>query len=171
MELIYNYDNLRESDITETIIRVKALIINNDVILLGNENGVLQFPGGHLEDDESYEECLKREVREETGIEISDDEIGKQLMKVTYFNRDWPEVGKNRKSEIYYYVVKTNKKIDMTNVNYTEREKLNNYKIEEVPLESSIDVIKNNIFNNDKNKVIAFDMIMAIELLSYNEIK
>lgn len=171
MELIYNYDNLRESDITETIIRVKALIINNDVILLGNENGVLQFPGGHLEDDESYEECLKREVREETGIEISDDEIGKQLMKVTYFNRDWLEVGKNRKSEIYYYVVKTNKKIDMTNVNYTEREKLNNYKIEEVPLESSIDVIKNNIFNNDKNKVIAFDMIMAIELLSYNEIK
>lgn len=35
-EIIYNHDNLKETDIDETVIRVKALIINsNNEIMLG----------------------------------------------------------------------------------------------------------------------------------------
>lgn len=162
-ETIYNYDYLKESDITEVVVRMKALIINDDNIVLGNENNILQFPGGHLESNETFEDCLKREVMEETGIEINDEEIERPFMKVTYLNKDWPEVGKNRKSEIYYYLIKTNKEPDLTKVNYTEHEKEGNFKIEKIPLTSSIDFIRNNIPNNEKNKVIAPDMIMAIE--------
>lgn len=90
-EIIYNYDYLTDEDITETVIRIKALIINNGTILIGDENQVFQFPGGHLEKGESFNECLKREILEETGIEIDDNEIEKPLMKVTYLNKDWPE--------------------------------------------------------------------------------
>ncbi len=32
--------------------------------------GAFQFPGGHLEHMESFEECARRETREESGIEI-----------------------------------------------------------------------------------------------------
>lgn len=42
-EIIYNNDNLKEEDITETVIRTKALLINNDKILLANEDDILQF--------------------------------------------------------------------------------------------------------------------------------
>ena len=35
----------------------------------GDWTGVC-FPGGHVEDGESYTECVIREVREETGLEI-----------------------------------------------------------------------------------------------------
>ena len=162
-ETIYNYDYLKESDITETVIRMKALIINGDNILLGNENNILQFPGGHLEDKESFEDCLIREVMEETGIELKNEEIERPFMKVTFLNKDWPEVGKNRKAEIYYYLIKTDKEPDLSRVSYTEHEKEGNFKIEKIPLSSSIEFIKNNIQKNEKNKVIAPDMITAIE--------
>ena len=84
-------------------------------------------------------------------------------MKITYLNKDWPEIGKNRKSEIYYYLIETNKKPDMSRVNYTEHEKQGNFKIESIPLNEAINTIKNNISKNEKNKVIAPDMIITIE--------
>ena len=161
-EIIYNYDYLNEEVITEVVIRIKALIINDGNIILGNENDIYQFPGGHLE-NETFEECLKREILEETGIEIDDNEIKRLFMKITYLNKDWPEIGKNRKSEIYYYLIETNKKPDMSRVNYTEHEKRGNFKIESIPLNEAINTIKNNISKNEKNKVIAPDMIIAIE--------
>ena len=162
-EVIYNYDYLTEKDITETVIRMKALIINSDIIYIGNENGIYQFPGGHLESKETFNECLKREVLEETGIILEDNEIKRPFMKVTFLNKDWPEIGKNRKAEIYYYVIKTNKKPDLSRVKYTELEKEENFKIEEIPLKSAIDKIIENIPNNEKNKVISPDMIEAIK--------
>lgn len=161
-KIIYNYDYLKDEDITETVIRMKALIINNKNIILGNENNIYQFPGGHLEDNETFEECLKREVLEETGIEIDNNEIKRPFMKVTYLNKDWPEIGKNRKAEIYYYLIETVKIPDMSKVNYTEHEKQGNFKIESIPLSESIKIIEVNIPKNEKNKVIAPDMIMAI---------
>ena len=162
-EIIYNYDYLNDEDITEIVIRMKALIINNKNILLGNENDIYQFPGGHLEDKETFEECLKREVLEETGILLFDNEIKRPFMKVTFMNKDWPEVGKNRKAEIYYYLIETDKKPDMSKVDYTEHEKKGNFKVEFVPLNEAINVIEKNISKNEKNKVIAPDMIMAIK--------
>lgn len=83
-------------------------------------------------------------------------------MKATYLNKDWPAIGKNRKSEIYYYLIETSKNPDMNKVKFTEHEKQGNFKIESIPLNESISVIENNISKNEKNKVIALDMIMAI---------
>ena len=102
LEKIYNYANLAEKDINDIVIRIKALIIKDDNILIGNGNNVWQFPGGHLEEGETFKECLKREVLEETGIYLDDTEIKEPFYKVTYLNKDYPTVGINRKNEIYY---------------------------------------------------------------------
>lgn len=166
-EITYNNDNLNDEDITEVVIRTKALIINDKNIILGNENNIYQFPGGHLENNESFEECLKREVKEETGIEIDDNEIKKPIMKITYMNKDWPEIGKNRKAEIYYYLIETNKEPNLKRVKYTEHEKQGNFKIESIPIRNSINIIEKNISKNEKNRVIAPDMILAIKEYLY----
>ena len=55
------------------------------------------------------------------------------------------------------------KKPDISKVNYTEHEKEGNFKIEVFPLKEAISIIKNNIPNNKMNKIIAPDMILAIE--------
>lgn len=162
-EVIYNYDNLIDSQVTETVIRMKVLLINSNNIYLGYERNIYQFPGGHLEEGETFEECIKREVLEETGIYIKDAEIQKPFYKVTFLNKDWPEKGKNRKAEIYYYIVKTSEKPDLSRVSLTEHEKSGDFEVREIPLNKAIEEIQNNIEKNEKNKVIAPDMIEAIK--------
>lgn len=54
---------------------VGVIVENNGWILLGkrkNSHGehTWSFPGGHLEFGESFEQCARREVQEETGLEI-----------------------------------------------------------------------------------------------------
>lgn len=49
-------------------IAVRAIIMkNNHILLVQSNTGDFKFPGGGVEKDESHEECLKREVKEETG--------------------------------------------------------------------------------------------------------
>lgn len=128
--VMHNEDNLKEEEITEVVLRAKAVLLNNENILFANEDNVLQFPGGHVEEGEKLETCLKREILEETGIEIEDNEIGKCFQKVIFMNKDWPSAGKNRKCEIYYYEVKTNKLPDLSKVHLTESEKNQHFKVD-----------------------------------------
>lgn len=56
-------------------IGVGIMILKNNKTLLGKRKGShgegeYAFPGGHLEYMESFEDCAKRETKEETGIEI-----------------------------------------------------------------------------------------------------
>ena len=48
---------------------------DNKILLLKRKNahgeGTWGFPGGHLELNEEFEDCVKREVKEETGIKVS----------------------------------------------------------------------------------------------------
>ena len=104
-EILYNYDNLKLEDIDEVVTRTKGLIINsNNEITLGYSHKTYQFPGGHLEDGESLEECLLREIEEETGIEIKDAKL-KPFEKITYYSKNYHGSGKNRKNDIYYYII------------------------------------------------------------------
>ena len=162
-EYIYNYDNLLESDITDIVIRMKVLLIKNNNIILGYERGIYQFPGGHLEENESFIECIKREIMEETGIEVLEKDIGDPFYKIVCLNKDYPEFGKNRKSEIYYYVINTNKEVDLNKTNYTKNELEGNFQVKEISIDTVIKVLEDNVINNEKNKVITPDMIRVIK--------
>lgn len=57
---------------------VGVIVVNdkNEVLVsqrLGNHaHGDWGFPGGHLEKGEAWDECARREVMEETGLEVED---------------------------------------------------------------------------------------------------
>lgn len=63
------------------IIGVGVIVLHNGKVLLGRRknahgNHTWSFPGGHLEFNEEIIDCARREVLEETGIEILNPRIG-----------------------------------------------------------------------------------------------
>lgn len=160
---IHKAKGIADKDVTNVVIRIKALLINNDNIYIASEGSEYHFPGGHLEENESFEDCLKREVKEETGIVISDKDIIEPIYESIQYFKDNPRKGEVRRCETYYYVMKTNEKVNLNNINLTNEEKNGNFKIIELPISNVIDFLNDNISNHYMNKYIIPDMIEAIK--------
>lgn len=166
-EKIYNKDNLLKEDITKIVTRVKVLIINSkDEVLLGFCNQTYQFPGGHLEEGETLIECVIREVKEETGIELSIKEL-EPFFAIKHYNKDYNNSGENRCSEIYYFKIKTDEQINLSNVNYTENEQTGNFELRYVPLNKIEEVLTESITWNEINNVIVSEMLTVFN--EYNK--
>lgn len=58
-------------------VSVKAVVVHGSrVVLLKNDRGEWELPGGRLEGGEDLEECVRREALEETGLKV---EVGPLL--------------------------------------------------------------------------------------------
>lgn len=158
-QLITNKYNLIDSDMTEVVKRVKVLLVNsNNDVLLGYSHNNYQFPGGHVEDNETLIQAVNREVLEETGIELRITNIEPFACAIGYY-KDWPAEGKNRKIEIYYYEVKTDEKPNLENTEYTENEKEGNFELRYIPLSNVENILSANAEEYGDKKGIAREMI------------
>ncbi len=161
---VYNYDNLKESDITDKIVRVKALMINsNKEILLCEDFDTIQYPGGHLEDGESLENGLKREVLEETGIILKGS--FEPFFAIKYFLKDYPIKGNNRSLEIYYFYIFTDELYNLDNINLDDQERKGNFKRFYVSLKEFNKFLDENMHKNEFNRVVNREMKLAMKNL------
>lgn len=93
---------LDEKDLDFSVVRVKGLMINSKgEILLAHNNNTYQFPGGHIDEGESLESCLEREIKEETGINISIKQP--PFMQITTYDNNYFNTDKKVANKIYYY--------------------------------------------------------------------
>jgi ADP-ribose pyrophosphatase YjhB (NUDIX family) len=158
-----NPNYIEEEDVTETIVRVKALIINsNNQLLMGYSKNMFQFPGGHLEPNESLTECLSREIKEETGIELNIDRI-EPFALLDRYKKDHPTRGNNRLNKIYYFIINTDEEINYMNTNYTEHEKADDFKLEYVNLDDIESELKNNLEQHPETKTITEEILEIIK--------
>lgn len=161
-EIIYNYDNVDENEINRIVRRAKALIINdnNEVVLALSHNNYY-FIGGHVDNDESDFECLSREIKEETGVDI-DIKPMKPFLRIKYFNKDYPSDGVNTMSLANYYLLKTNLKENKEERALTDSEEDGDFHIVNLPLYESVKVLTDSIPNSTRQGAV-LDTIEAIK--------
>lgn len=162
-EIFVNNDNLKDEEIEEEATRVKGLLINdNDEILLGYSYSCYQFPGGHMEGDEDILEVLKREVKEEAGMDIEVSNA-KPFLLSRFYIKNYTKTGKNRHNKIYYVLVRTNEKPNVENTNYTKEELIGNYALRYVKMDKIIDTLLENCKLHPVSKDITNEMLLALD--------
>ena len=77
---------------------IGVMVLKDGKVLLGKRKGShgageYAFPGGHLDYMESFEECAKRETREESGIEIKNVRFLNLFNLKDYFPKHYVSVG------------------------------------------------------------------------------
>ena len=101
-EIVINDHHLTDDDIEMKVVRVKALILNSKgKILLAHNNNTYQFPGGHKDDDEEMDDCIIREIKEETGMDLEVTE--RPFLCIETYDNDYFGTGKKVLNIIYYY--------------------------------------------------------------------
>ena len=73
------------------------MVMKDGKVLMGKRKGKhgageYAWPGGHLEYMESFEECARREVREETGLEIYNIRFIR-LLNLQGYNKHYVDIG------------------------------------------------------------------------------
>lgn len=165
---IYNEDNLTDNDIDSEVTRVKCFIINShNQILLGLVNGGCHLPGGHVEEDEPLNETVKREVYEETGIILNDNEIQAPFYEIKHYTKNYRDSGKNKLSRIVYFYIKSDKTPNYDNIHLTDHEIEAGFNIKYIDFNNFRSFIENRVKDSQNlYKIIAEETINAFEKLN-----
>lgn len=153
MEIILKgYKGKKILDYQKMVKRVKALIVSSDnKILLVNNYQDYQFPGGHMENNETYSEALKRELLEETGIDFNIEKDIEPVLKLYRYYEEYHETKENTLLEINYFIIRSDKYIDIDNLNLTKEEENGDFSLTYISLFEFKRLLEENIMiNNDK---------------------
>lgn len=164
--ILINDDNLKIDDLDFKVIRVKGLIINSDGdILIAHNNGTYQFPGGHKEDDETLDDSLEREIKEETGIDVQSQG---PFMSITTYDSNYFNQNKKVCNKIYYYVINTNETPNFEETHYDELECQTEFNLFYISLNELQEFLNKSIDDGSLDINIGREMLLVLE--EYNNL-
>ena len=159
-QVIHNKDNLTLNDANKVTLRAKLIVENNNDEILICHMGVKYFLiGGHIDNDESDEQCLTREVAEESGVTLDFSNI-LPIASSNYINKDYPKNGDITYTNTNYYAIKYDLVPNIEMQNLTEEEKKENFKLMYIPKNEVINFLEN---TKEINATLS-DTIMAIKV-------
>lgn len=159
-QVIHNKDNLTLNDANKVTLRAKLIVENNNDEILICHMGVKYFLiGGHIDNDESDEQCLTREVAEESGVTLDFSNI-LPIASSNYINKDYPQNGDITYTNTNYYAIKYDLVPNIEMQNLTEEEKKENFKLMYIPKNEVINFLEN---TKEINATLS-DTIMAIKV-------
>lgn len=161
-EIIYNEDKLKDEEINEWVKRAKILVVNSkDELLLAHTDDNYYLLGGHVDGDESDNECLIREIKEEAGIEY-DPKVDKPFVSIKYYCKDYLQEGVNRGYISNYYVIYDDMVPNPLNVSLTEWEKASNLRLVYIHRDDVLEEVKSYL-DKCKRKNVLRDTIDVLE--------
>lgn len=159
-QVIHNEDNLTLNDANKVTLRAKLIVENNNDEILICHMGVKYFLiGGHIDNDESDEQCLTREVAEESGVTLDFSNI-LPIASSNYINKDYPQNGDITYTNTNYYAIKYDLVPNIEMQNLTDEEKKENFKLMYIPKNEVINFLEN---TKEINATLS-DTIMAIKV-------
>lgn len=159
------------SDCSKRIVRSAARAISfiDDklIAIRSDKYGEVKFPGGGVEKNETPQECMLRELKEETGLDADLDSI-KLLFKVREIRKSTFEPSELFDHTSYYYLVDTIDNGD--EAQYTDSEKEYGYRYITISIDDAIKINEEILKNND-TKMIPWTERELLVLKKIKEIK
>jgi len=152
MEMIINKDNLNENQISEFKKKVRAILIDDDKILVANYGGVYLLPGGSIDNGETIYDAITRELQEEIGVTYIKEEL-EYIFTLKHFQSNYPKRDGsfiNRVVKTYYFVGNY-KDILFNNQSLTEKELNDKFELQLIKVDELQTIILNNITDNPRN--------------------
>ncbi|WP_066496710.1 NUDIX hydrolase [Abyssisolibacter fermentans] len=170
--MIFNYAlGLKEVDKKMNVNYRKAIravvFQNGKILMVGTNKCDYKFPGGGVENDESHEETLKREVREETGYIVKD--IKNRIGVITQRKMDDYDVNSVFEMVSYYYLCEISDEQTALNLDDYEAE-LGFYPVW-IDINRAIQSNEENFkkSEDDRNSWLQRETIVLKELLKYHD--
>lgn len=161
--IIINENQLKEDNISKSVERVKAIILtSSNKVLLAFNNGTYQFLGGHVEKGENRVFSLKREIKEESGIDV--DILEDAFLNIITYDNDYFGTGVKVKNSIYYYRIFSDLEPDFSKTRYDELELQSDFNLLYVDFNTFEQFLKSNISYGTIDENIGREMLYALEV-------
>ena len=152
--IIINENMLFDSDVEVKSNKVRAILVNGHKLLIANYGGVYLLPGGSIEDKETNEQAILRELREELGIYYLKEEL-EELFTLKYYQKEYPLRHNDKKNRllITHFYIGNYKGINSYNLNRTAKEISDGFNLQLVNIDDIDSLIKETSYNNNPRKL------------------
>ena len=164
-EIILNKTRLKEEELTDVLEKSRIVLRNdNDELVFARFGRVYMLPGGKIEEGETPVDAVKREVMEETNINILLDDT-EPLVKVKHYLRDY-ELSDgtivNRLVKTYYFSGYTSDDT-IEYFNLTQNEKEDNLRGFFIDMEEGIELLEDYNKENPRAAYLALETLKVLE--------
>ena len=153
--VIINENNLEDADILEESHKVRAILRDGNKILIANYGGVYLLPGGSIDEGETKESAIIRELKEETGILYSSLEL-ENILKIIFYQKDYPlrRISLVNRLLVTDYYIGEYKGLNLDNMNRTEKETRDGFNLKLVDIKEIEKLISE---KSDNPRKVYFD--------------